>query len=118
MKTLRIMIAVGCIFVLSAGTYAAEFNSYGDVLQVQYSVQDTLVYTVYGMDCPGCAGGLVKQVKKIESIKFAEAFWARQELKIVLKQDSVLDTEELEKRIKKANFTLATESGKIKKNEK
>ena len=70
---------------------------------------DTLTYTIYGMDCPGCEGGLEKQVNKIPSIKYSKANWVNQELLIVLKPDSILNQEELERRVKKANFTLITE---------
>jgi len=49
------------------------------------------------MDCPGCAGSLEKQVNKIESIRFSEANWLKQELKIVLVKDSTLNESELEK---------------------
>jgi len=70
---------------------------------------DTVTYTVYGMDCPGCEGGLEKQVSKISSVKYSKANWYKQELKIVVKQDSLLSLEEVEKRVKKANFTLEKE---------
>jgi cation transport ATPase len=71
--------------------------------------QDTLVFIVYGMDCPGCEVGLEKQVNKIESVRFSDANWRKQELRIVLVQDSALNAGELEKRVKKANFTLEKE---------
>lgn len=75
--------------------------------QIQQNVNtDTLVYTIYGMDCPGCEGGLEKQVNKIPSVQFSDADWVKQELRIVLVQDSTLNVNELEKRVKKANFTL------------
>jgi len=61
------------------------------------------------MDCPGCEVGLEKQVNKIEAIKFSDANWIKQELRIVLVQDSTLNPNELEKRVKKANFTLEKE---------
>ena len=64
------------------------------------------------MDCPGCEGGLGKQVNKIPSVKISEANWVKQELKVVLKQDSTLNLAELEKRVKKANFTLSTDAKK------
>ena len=70
---------------------------------------DTLVFTVYGMDCPGCEVGLEKQVNKIQAIKFSDANWLKQELRIVMVQDSALNQDELEKRVKKANFTLEKE---------
>jgi copper chaperone CopZ len=67
---------------------------------------DTLNFTVYGMDCPGCEGGLEKQVNKIPAVQYCKANWVKQELNIVVKQDSSLNIAELEKRVKKANFTL------------
>ena len=72
--------------------------------------KDTLIYTVYGMDCPGCAGGLEKQVNKIPAVKDSEADWVKQELRVIMKPDSVLDIGELKKRVEKANFTLVTKS--------
>ena len=71
-------------------------------------LSDTLTFTVYGMDCPGCEGGLEKQVNKIPSVQYSNADWVKQELKIVLAQDSVINMTALEKRVKKANFTLET----------
>lgn len=70
---------------------------------------DTLMYTVYGMDCPGCEGGLEKQVNKIPSVKSSNANWKRQELAVIVRKDSVLNIEELNRRVKKANFTLVTD---------
>jgi copper chaperone CopZ len=62
------------------------------------------------MDCPGCEGGLEKQVNKIPSVKSSDANWVKQELKVVVKQDSTLNIAELKKRVKKANFTLSTDA--------
>lgn len=70
---------------------------------------DTLVFTVYGMDCPGCAGGLEKQVNKIPAVSSSEASWVKQQLKVVVRKDSVLKREDVEFRVKKANFTLKEE---------
>ena len=67
---------------------------------------DTLSFTVYGMDCPGCEGGLEKQVNKIPSVKDSDAFWMKQKLVVIMKTDSVLNIEDLKQRVKKANFTL------------
>jgi len=73
---------------------------------------DTLTFTVYGIDCPGCAGGLEKQVNKIPAVAFSEANWVEQELKVVVKQDSTLSMDALEKRVNKANMTLDTNAKK------
>lgn len=102
MKTISNL--VGLLLVLMISNTANAQN------QIRESTQsDTLVFIVYGMDCPGCEVGLEKQVNKIEGIKFSDANWRKQELRIVMVQDSALNPDELEKRVKKANFTLEKE---------
>jgi len=107
MKAISILAAM--LFVLMISNTATAQNQTLDKSEVQTQKNaqpDTLVFSVYGMDCPGCEIGLEKQVNKIKSIKFSDANWRNQELKIVLVQDSTLNASELEKRVKKANFTL------------
>jgi len=104
MKTIIILIAVLFLSTISNAQNQTQVDS---LKQVQQNIQtDTLVFTVFGMDCPGCAGGLEKQINKIHSIQFSEANWIKQELRIMLAKDSTLNINELEKRVKKANFTL------------
>ena len=67
--------------------------------------RDTLVYKVFGMDCPGCHGALEKQVNKLNSVDSSAANWLNQEIMIIVKKDSVLIEKELFEKIKKANFT-------------
>ena len=55
------------------------------------SQPDTLTYIVYGMGCPGCEGGLEKQVNKIPAVKYSKANWVKQELIVVVRQDSILN---------------------------
>ena len=66
---------------------------------------DTLVYKVFGMDCPGCHGALEKQVDKLNAVDSSAANWLNQEIMIIVKKDSVLKEKELFEKIKKANFT-------------
>ncbi len=66
---------------------------------------DTLVYEVYGMDCPGCHSALEKQINKLSAVSNSEANWVKQEVRIVVKEDSIFNEEELFKKIKKTNFT-------------
>ena len=84
-------------------------KSESEVTTGKVTQPDTLMYTVYGMDCPGCEGGLEKQVNKIPSVKSSNANWKRQELAVIVRKDSVLNIEELNRRVKKANFTLVTD---------
>jgi len=112
MKTLRLLLVVIMVISLYNPTVAQSkqgidsSTNHSGTLLVE---SDTLTYTVYGMDCPGCEGGLEKQVNKIPSVKYSKANWYKQELKIVVLQDSIFRVEELEKRVKKANFTMERE---------
>lgn len=117
MKLLKAIIIIVAISGLPKSIYS-QTNSKELSQQKEYkSLSDTLSFTVFGMDCPGCEGGLEKQVNKIASVKYAKANWIKQELIIVLKQDSTLNKKELAKRVKKANFTLS-DNRKKKENEK
>ena len=111
MKALRIVAILSFIVAIPEISQAIT-NSQTDTLsqKVQPRYSDTLTYTVYGMDCPGCEGGLEKQVNKIPYVKYSKANWIKQELKIVVENDSIVDINELEMRVKKANFTLEKEA--------
>lgn len=110
MKTIDILIAVLLMLAISGTTYAQNQTQADTIMQIRQDIQpDTLVFTVYGMDCPGCEGALEKQVNKMEYVKFSQADWLKQELRLVLVKDSALKINELEKRVKKANFTLEKE---------
>ena len=62
-------------------------------------------YEVFGMDCPGCQSALEKQVKKIDGVAEAKASFKEKEVLITLKPGAKVSDEEIEDRIKKANFT-------------
>jgi copper chaperone CopZ len=68
-------------------------------------VQDTLVYKVFGMDCPGCHSALEKQVNKLNTVESSSANWINQELMLIVKRDSVVNEKKLFEMIEKANFT-------------
>jgi len=110
MKAISILASMLLVLMISNTANAQNQTLDNSDIQIRNNAQsDTLVFSVYGMDCPGCEVGLEKQVNKIESIRFSDANWMKQELRIVLVQDSSLNASELEKRVKKANFTLEKE---------
>ena len=111
MKTTIILIAALVMLMVSTTINAQNHTQHDTGKTIQQNTQsDTLVFSVYGMDCPGCEGGLEKQINKIGSVKFSDANWLKQDLRVVLFQDSTLNENELEKRVKKANFTFEKES--------
>ncbi len=95
------------VILISIDNMMAQSKKNIDKKEIPGILSDTLKFKVYGMDCPGCASGLEKQINKIDAIKFSKANWLKQELKVVLHKDSTLNLKLLKKRIKKSNFTLA-----------
>lgn len=65
----------------------------------------TRIYEVFGMDCPGCHGGLEKLVKKIPAVQDARANWITKQIVITLKPGAQLNDEDIYDAIKRANFT-------------
>jgi copper chaperone CopZ len=63
------------------------------------------VYEVFGMDCPGCHGGVEKLVKKIPAVAQAQANWVQKRLTVAVKQGATLDDEDIYDAIRRANFT-------------
>ncbi|MDP6909839.1 MAG: hypothetical protein QF371_10050 [Flavobacteriales bacterium] len=66
---------------------------------------ETRVYEVFGMDCPGCHGGLEKLVEKISSLQEADANWIEQRLVVTVAPGNDLEDEVVYDAIKRANFT-------------
>ena len=66
---------------------------------------ETRVYEVFGMDCPGCHGGLEKLVMKIPAVQRAEANWIEKRLTVVVRPETELNDEDVFNAIRKANFT-------------
>ena len=66
---------------------------------------DTRVYEVFGMDCPGCHGGLEKLVKKLPAVQQAEANWLKKQVVITVRPGTELNDEDIYDAIRRANFT-------------
>ncbi|UCE18679.1 MAG: cation transporter [Gemmatimonadota bacterium] len=63
------------------------------------------VYEVFGMDCPGCHGGLEKLVEKNQSVLKAEANWEKKQLVVHVRPGAQLSDEDIYDAIVRANFT-------------
>ncbi|PRY91895.1 copper chaperone CopZ [Marinilabilia salmonicolor] len=62
-------------------------------------------YEVFGMDCPGCQSSLEKQVNKIEGVTRSTASFQKKQISVLLEPGASVSDEEIENRIRKANFT-------------
>ena len=67
---------------------------------------ETRIYEVYGMDCPGCHGGMEKLVGKLPQVKAAKANWKKKQLVVEMVPGASLDDELVHDAIERANFTL------------
>ena len=67
--------------------------------------REVRIYEVFGMDCPGCHGGVENLVLKIPAVLSAQADWKEQRLVVVVKPGSQLDDELVYDAIRRANFT-------------
>ncbi len=67
---------------------------------------ETVTYEVFGMDCPGCHGGLEKNLSKIPGVVGATANWKAQTVAIRVAADQAVDPTEIEAAVKNSNFTM------------
>ena len=101
MRYVFFLLVLLTLFFSSIGCNNAE----QDLVIESMEESGTRVYEVFGMDCPGCHGGLEKLVKKISAVKEAQANWQKQQLIVVVLSDAELDDEDIYDAIKRANFT-------------
>ena len=63
------------------------------------------IYEIFGMDCPGCHGGLENLVDKVPGVKSSEANWEKQQLRVIIYANVEVDDDLIYDAIKRANFT-------------
>ncbi|MBD3331774.1 hypothetical protein GF356_02895 [candidate division GN15 bacterium] len=63
------------------------------------------VYEVFGMDCPGCHGGVEDLVNRVDGVVASEANWEQQRLTVVVSRSAEVTDRKIFEAIKLANFT-------------
>ena len=104
-KTLNIYLSIFIFLILFARPLISGHPDDQKEFLSQPIPADTVVYAVYGMDCPGCHGALEKQIGKLSCVADVEANWLSQQVSIIVKKDSLLNQTKLYEQIEKANFT-------------
>ncbi|MBW6533468.1 MAG: cation transporter [Mariniphaga sp.] len=103
---LRFLLIISFLALGTSALFAGNSQNPEVRIQVDSIAQkDSVSYEVFGMDCPGCQSALEKQLKKIDGVADAKASFKEKQVVIELKPDAKVSDEEIEKRIKKANFT-------------
>jgi copper chaperone CopZ len=100
-KVSSLLIASAMVFTILAACSSNPKNI-GDL---SYDEGEVRIYQVYGMDCPGCHGGLENLVNKIPGVKDSRANWEKQSLQVVLDPEDEVDDQSIYEAIRKANFT-------------
>lgn len=108
-KIKNTLLLVAVAFLLSMASnpvFAGDAERQLFAAEKDTTTQEKVVcYEVFGMDCPGCQSALEKQVKKIDGVANAKASFKEKQVVIEMKPGAKVSEEEIEKRIKKANFT-------------
>jgi copper chaperone CopZ len=98
--TKRIWVVVlACCMACMSGCSTNSTLSTGTDLQ-------TVTYQVFGMDCPGCHGGLEKNIRKISGVAFARANWKGQTVTIGMKAGENVAETDIAEAIRRSNFTM------------
>jgi copper chaperone CopZ len=103
MRSGFLLIIVSSFLIGMLGCATANRN-----IITENAVQDSeiRIYEVFGMDCPGCHGGLEKLVMKIPAVQEAKANWEEKRLVVTLRPGTELNDEDVYDAIRRANFTV------------
>lgn len=67
--------------------------------------QETRVFEVFGMDCPGCHGGLENLIDAIPGVAGSKAAWEEKSVTVIVEEGADVGDADIVAAIKKANFT-------------
>jgi copper chaperone CopZ len=106
-KNILLLVALALLLTMtSTPVFAGDADHQIFAAEKDTTAQEKVVcYEVFGMDCPGCQSALEKQVKKIDGVADAKASFKEKQVVIEMKPGADISEAEIEKRIKKANFT-------------
>jgi copper chaperone CopZ len=101
MRHVFLLLVLLALFFCGFGCNSSE----QDLVIESMEESETRVYEVFGMNCPGCHGGLEKLVKKISAVQEAEANWQKKQLVVFVRPEVELNDEDIYDAIRRANFT-------------
>ncbi len=92
------LIAITCLALLAGCSSAPEPSS-------DPQVGALVEFEVFGMDCPGCHGGLENLVLEIPGVHSAKASWVDKKLALRVEEGAEVTDEQVHDAINRANFT-------------
>ena len=103
------MKSICVLILLVAGVLFGGCRSVEPAMQPDVAGQQ-ITYAVYGMDCPGCHGGVEKNLMKVPGVIGASANWKQQTVTVTVAPNQQIDDAAIEKAVKDSNFTLGENS--------
>lgn len=98
LRTLTIVTLIfPALWLLAATSHTAAQESKADGRQA--------IVTVQGMQCPFCAYGIQKHLKKLTGVKSVEVELVKNQAIVTLEPDAKVTDEDIEQAIRKAGFT-------------
>jgi len=67
---------------------------------------DEVVYEVFGMDCPGCHGGVEKNLVKLSGVVAASANWKQKTVTLHVAEGAAVEDAQIKQAVEDSNFTL------------
>ena len=92
------------VFSVAGSSCATSGGNIDSQLTLEGS--ETRVYEVFGMDCPGCHGGLEDLVGNIPAIQQVKANWRTKQLVVTVRPGERLKDEDVYDAIQRANLTV------------
>ncbi len=97
------VVLVFCLVLAYSGCTNSAQNT--EIQDIDTKDHEVKIYEVFGMDCPGCHGGLEKLVNKIPAIQSSKANWQKKQLAVTVRSEVELNDEDIYDAIRRANLT-------------
>ena len=100
MKFIILLIGLASFFFISGCATAPEDSN------STVASGNTITYEVFGMDCPGCHGGLEKNLLKVPGVTEAAANWKEQRVTLLVDNADAVSEAAINQAVEESNFTL------------
>ena len=97
------VVLIFCLALVCSGCTGPAQNS--EIQGIDTKGHEVRIYEVFGMDCPGCHGGLEKLVNKTPAVQSSKANWKDMKLFVTVNIASDLNDEDVYDAIRRGSFT-------------
>ena len=95
------VLVLGGILLYGMGC-GSEQQKQPDLASVEAEVR---IYEVFGMNCPGCHGGVEKLLNKLPAVQDSQANWQKKQVTITVRPGQQLSDDDVFDAVRRANFT-------------